>query len=120
MSLLTYKVLHILGILLAFYALGGLTLHHMNGGTKESNRSSKLTGATHGFALVLILISGFGMLHQAGYGWPLWAVAKLGIWLIIGGIVAMIRRMPQHAKLFWFLLPILGTTAAWLAIFKPF
>ena len=120
MSLLAYKVLHILGILLAFYALGGLTLHYLNGGSKESNRSAKLTAATHGFGLVVIFISGFGLLHKAGYGWPLWAVAKIGIWLLIGAMVALVRRMPEHAKLFWFLVPTLGAVAAWLALFKPF
>ena len=120
MSLLTYKVLHIFGILLGFSALGGLILHHLNGGTKANNASAKLIGMTHGIALVIIFISGFGMLHKGGYGFPLWALVKIALWLVIGGLIAMVPRMPQHSKLFWFLVPVLGTVAGWLALFKPF
>ena len=72
-----------------------------------------------GIALVLILVSGFGMLAKLGYGFPGWVILKIVIWLFIGGVIALIRRMPQHAVIFWWALPALGAFAAFLAIYKP-
>ena len=53
-----YKILHILGVAWLFFALGGATLHALNGGDKASNKSRKLVAASHGIALVIILVAG--------------------------------------------------------------
>ncbi len=119
MSPSLYKILHILGVLLVFAALGGATLRAL-AGTREEAPGRKLALVTHGVALLLILVSGFGMLAKLGYGFPLWVWLKLAIWLVLGAAIALIRRMPQHATLFWFALPLLGAAAAYLAIYKPF
>ena len=117
MDPLLYKVLHIFGVLLAFTALGGMTLQAL---TSREKGGSKLAGITHGIALLLILVSGFGLLAKLGYGFPTWVLIKIVIWLLIGGALVLIRRLPEHAKIFWFALPLLGACAAYLAIFKPF
>lgn len=121
MSYPLFKVLHLLGIFLLFAALGGAILRVVAGG-KEAPRdgAAKLAGITHGLALVLLLVTGFGLLGSLKLGFPAWAWAKLALWLVMGGIVAVIRRAPDHAKALWWSLPILGLIAAWLAIFKPF
>ncbi len=119
MSALLYKVLHILGVLLAFAALGGATLRAL-AGARDDAPGRRLAMATHGVALLLILISGFGMLAKLGYGFPVWVWLKIVIWLLIGAAIALIRRLPAHATLFWFALPVLGAAAAYLAIYKPF
>ena len=76
--------------------------------------------ATHGVALFVILVSGFGMLAKLGYGFPLWVWLKLVVWLLIGAAIALVRRLPEQATIFWFAIPLLGTVAAFLAIYKPF
>ncbi len=119
MSALFYKVLHLLGVLLAFTALGGATLRAV-AGTRDDAPGRKLALATHGIALLLILISGFGMLAKLSYGFPLWVWLKIVVWLLIGAAIAVVRRMPQHAVALWYALPLLGATAAYLAIYKPF
>ncbi len=113
-----YKILHILGVLLAFIALGGATMRALVD-TGKDDAGRKLAGITHGVALLLILVSGFGMLAKLGYGFPLWVWAKIAIWLVIGASIAVIRRMPDQATLFWFALPALGGAAAYLAIYHP-
>ncbi len=118
MSAQLYNVLHILGILLAFTALGGATLRAL-AGTSEEAPGRKLAGITHGVALLLILISGFGMLAKLKLGFALWVWLKLAVWLLIGSSIAFIRRLPAHATIFWFALPALGVVAAYLAIYKP-
>jgi len=123
MSLLTYKVIHILGLLLTFIPLGALALHAMNGGDRESNRSRKWVMVSHGVGLVLLLVSGFGMLArlQIGHGepWPAWVWIKIVIWVTAGGLVALVVRVPRLARLWWVVVPLLGTVAAWVALYKP-
>jgi hypothetical protein len=122
MPLAAYKVLHLLSAFLLFAALGGLTLAALD---KSGNaaRSRKLASASHGIALVLLLVTGFGALARLAISnpalWPGWVWAKVVLWLVLGAAL-MVRRFPGTAALLWWLWPILGGVAAWLAIFKPF
>ena len=72
--------------------------------------------------LFAMLLGGFGMLAKLGMtgGLPGWAIAKVVLWLFVGGLLAVPLRMPQFAKPLWFLLPVVGGLGAWLAITKPF
>jgi len=42
-----YKIVHLTGLLLVFMALGGLSLHAINGGTREDNRGRRLVALTY-------------------------------------------------------------------------
>ena len=121
MSLPAYKVIHILGMMLMFTALGGLLIASRAGVTTGVSR--KTAGITHGIALLLIFVSGFGALAALGFSkpgtWQLWVWLKLLIWLIFGGITVLIRRSSRAATLLWWVLPILGALAAYLALYKP-
>lgn len=112
-SLAGYKVLHVLGMLLVFTALGAM----LAAGTRRTG------GMAHGLGLVLLLVTGFGALANLGLSnpgvWPLWMWLKLLLWLVLGGIVVLIRRAPQLASTLWVLLPLLGAAAAYLALYKP-
>ena len=118
MDVLFYKTLHVLGVVLLFTALGGAAAQALGAG---SPRLRKLAGITHGVALLILLVSGFGALAKLGFGMPPgWAWGKIVIWLALGGIVVLMRRLPQHASLWWWLAPILGLLAGYLALYKPF
>lgn len=117
-----YKVAHLLGMFLLFTILGGISLHVLNGGTRESNVGRKLVAALHGVALFVILLSGFGMLARLGMvrgGLPGWIWAKLAIWVLLGAFGTLPYRKPSLAKPFLFLLPLLGALSAIFAIYKP-
>ncbi len=117
-----YKVLHLGGMFLLFTVLGGIALHVLNGGTRESNAGRKLTGALHGIALFIILLGGFGMLARLGLigGFPGWVWAKIAVWALIPIIGTMPYRQPATAKAVLFALPLIGVFTAWVAIYKPF
>ena len=70
-----------------------------------------------------MLVAGFGTAAQLGLPnpgtWPMWLWIKVAVWLVLGGIIVLIRRAPQLTTLLWWLLPLLGGIAAWAAIFKP-
>jgi hypothetical protein len=117
-----YKLLHILGILVLFLALGGLTLHAANGGVKDTNHRRKLVMATHGIGLFVILLGGFGMLARLGIntGFPGWIWGKLAVWVVLGALVMLPYRFPALARPLWLIVPLLGTAAAYMALYKPF
>ena len=118
-----FRFLHLLGIFLLFAALGGVIVRRLvaaDAGTDApKDRASRLAGMTHGLALLLLLVTGFGMLGVLHLGFPVWAWCKLAIWLIFGGIVVAVRKSAAAARWLWWLLPLLGLAAAWLALTKP-
>jgi len=119
-----YNVLHVIGIVLIMAALGGLALHAMNGGTRESNPSRRLVAGLHGLGVFLVLLGGFGMLARIGFEhgtpFPGWLLTKIAIWLVLAGAVVLPYRRPVLARPLLLLLPVLGGVAAVMAIYKPF
>lgn len=116
MSPLAYKVLHLLGLMFAFLSFGGLIAAARSGDVE----SRRVAGITHGISLLVLLLSGFALLGKLGLGFPGWAIAKVAIWVALGGIIVLIRKQPKQANLWWMLVPLLGLAAAYLAVFKPF
>lgn len=114
-------MLHLFGFALLFAALGGLLVATRAG--VETGVSRKVASISHGIALVVILITGFGALARLGLSnpgiWPLWLWLKVVIWLVMGGVVVAIKRAPRSSALLWWLLPLLGAAAAYLALYKP-
>jgi len=118
----TYKVLHILGVLLAFATLGGLALTVANGATRSTSSVRRLVAITHGVAMVIILLGGFGALARLGVrgNLPGWVLVKLACWVVLAVLVVIPYRKPSLARpIFWFL-PVLGGIAVVMAIYKPF
>ncbi len=117
MSAALYKVIHIVAVIYVFTAIGGLMVHAIDRGTANSGR--KLAGMTHGLALLVVLITGFGLMAKLQTGMALWIWLKVGLWIAVGASIAAIRRLPGQARLLWLLLPLLGGIGAYLAIYKP-
>jgi hypothetical protein len=119
--LVVYKNLHLIGVFMILVALGGLILQQINAGAREQVWRRPVA-ITHGIGVVLVLVSGFGMLAQAGifWPWPGWVVGKIIIWLIFGALVALIGRTPILAKPLWWTTIVLAAIAAYLALNRPF
>jgi hypothetical protein len=119
-----YKIVHILGLLLAYSAVGGVAVHAANGGTKAAATTRPLTAALHGLGAFLVLLGGFGMLARLGFthgvNFPGWLWGKLVVWLVIAVIVVLPYRRPALAVPVLVGLPFLGAVAAYLAVYKPF
>ncbi|MGH9464964.1 MAG: hypothetical protein ACRD0X_04915 [Thermoanaerobaculia bacterium] len=118
MSLLFYKVLHVVALAYLFAALGAVAWHAAHGGRREA--AGKGAAIAHGLALVVLLVSGFGMIAKLGVGFPGWVWAKLALWFALGAAGALPYKKPEWSRgLFW-LLPLLAGVAGWLALYKPF
>ena len=119
----TYKVLHILGALLAFAALGGLALTVANGATRTTSSVRRLVAIAHGVAMFVILLGGFGALARLGVmhgNLPGWVLIKLACWVVLAVLVAIPYRWPALARAVFWSLPVLGGIAIVMAIYKPF
>lgn len=122
LSSATYQLLHVLGFILVFMALGALSLHAMNGGTRNSNGARALVAITHGLGILLILVAGFGMLARLGAmsgGMPGWVWVKVFVWLLLAGLIVVPYRKPEWGRALWFALPILGIIAAASVLYRP-
>lgn len=101
-----------------FLSLGGLICRSIL--ATDERRLKRLSGITVAIGLILALVSGFGLIAKLGIGFPGWIIAKLTIWITIGGLIAVINRNRMFGVVFWWLVISLGCTAAYLAVIKPF
>jgi hypothetical protein len=118
-----YKLIHIFGILLLIFTLGGFWLQATDDRVRVSSRGRKLLGMVHGAALLIILVAGFGLLARLGIShwvaWPWWVWGKVGIWMLLAVTPLVIRQSVTLTRSLWLTVPILGALAAYLAIYKP-
>ncbi len=118
-----YKVLHVLGIALTLVALGGMTVHALNGGLKGENVARRLLIGMHGTGVLFILVGGFGLLARIGFahgsGFPFWLWVKIGLWTLFAVIAAIPYRKPESGRALLLALPFLAMAAAAMAVYKP-
>ena len=111
MSLLFYKVLHIMGLSLVITAL---SIRMFAGAGMK-----KATGIAHGVGMLIVLTGGFGMIARLGLdGFPGWVWVKLLLWVVLGAALALINRKKSPAGI-WAGLVIIMTLGAYLALYKP-
>ena len=98
-----YSIIHIVGIITLFMGFAY--------GMKQW---SKGVAIAHGVGLLLILISGFGLIAKKyGNQFQTWMFVKLVIWLALGGALVLIKRKKVTGIAAWALLISLGGAAAW-------
>ena len=111
----SYHFLHLFGAILLIISIGGQFA--VAGGVTNGR---KVIGAMHGIGLIVLLVAGIGFLHKSGLGFPKWAMAKIGIWVIFGLLPLAVKKRWITGSATVILGAALATTAAWLGYFKPF
>ena len=120
MSILVYKWIHLLGLILLMTSLGTLTGYtYLNGAKRDSFKRALTT--VHGISMFLLLLGGFGLLARLGihWPWPGWVIVKLIIWVLLGGAVAGVTRLQAKGWMLT-LIVVLASLASYLALYKPF
>ncbi|MEQ9105205.1 MAG: hypothetical protein RIE53_10980 [Rhodothermales bacterium] len=128
MSHAFYNLLHILGLILIIQSVASAVYFRLygagsaTGGSPVVNPARKMLSILHGVGMLLILVSGFGMLARLGMtdGLPNWIYGKLVIWLVFGASIALVNKGKGSPMLWWILIIVLGGAAAWMGINKPF
>lgn len=116
-----YKVMHIIGIMMLFFGLGGLLLAYASQGQMKAK--IKMIGfMAHGLGLLLVLVGGFGMAARLGLvgGLPPWIHFKLLVWVLLGVAVSLLKRKSQWTSTLFAAILVLGSAAAFVATYKPF
>jgi hypothetical protein len=117
------KLCHLVGIMLVFLGLGGMVFAANVGLGPAQRKLRRGAALTHGIGLLLILASGIAMMSNLNLlhgDPPNWIKAKFGIFLLLGGSIALAARV---SRLIWLWIPLwilLGAAAGYLALFKPF
>lgn len=113
MSPETYKVAHLLGLLLLSLGLGALL-----SGPKDAK--PKIGMAMHGIGLLLLLVAGFGALAKLNIEITAsWVLCKLLIWCVFGAMPFFMNKPFFPRLLAWVLVVALAGSAAYLGVIKP-
>ena len=112
MSLNTYLVLHLSSIIV----LLGYTFYAFAAPSETRKRVMMITGV----ATLLVLVSGFGMLHRLQLGFPGWAIVKLVCWLGLSAMGGFAYRRRAQADLFMLITFALAITAVAMVYVRPF
>lgn len=113
-----YYLIHILGALTVFLSYGLLIGRSWLNADDAGLR--KFGGMLAGIGLFLILLGGFGLLAKIHANtWYPWVILKLVIWVLLGGLIALINRKPDLSKIWYGATLALGLVAIWAAYFKP-
>jgi hypothetical protein len=106
-----YKVFHLAMIFIFLSGAAVLLLAE-----KKTVFWKMLTGISSFF----ILVSGMGLIAKLGGGFPPWAVGLLVIWLIVTGLGHLVaKRFPAKGMQTYWVIMVLASLAAYLAIYKP-
>ncbi|MDP0498206.1 MAG: hypothetical protein Q7Q73_18560 [Verrucomicrobiota bacterium JB024] len=120
MTVQLYKVIHLLGVMMVFLGYGGLIIRGL---LDSTNKKLRILGSvTSGIGLLLLLVSGFGMIARYGGAYSYaegWLIAKYVIWLILGAATAVLSRKPKLGMPLWWAILVLGVVAAYMGVMKP-
>lgn len=118
-----YKLMHLAGIFTLLVSFALACAHATREGAADDRAARRGFAITHGVAVLLILTGGFGMLARLGvvHGMlPGWILAKLAIWLLLAGAIALPHRNPRMARMLPVWVSVAALAAAATAIYKPF
>jgi uncharacterized membrane protein len=111
MSFDFYKVLHLIAIMMLFAGYGSLL----------SPDSRKKGMMWHGIGLLILLISGFGMIAKMGnkelYHAP-WIMIKMGLWLVLGFLPVLAKKSILSNATVLKLALLLGALIAYVGHYK--
>jgi hypothetical protein len=112
MSLNSYLVLHLSSI----FVLLGYTFYAFAAPAETRRRVLMITG----IAALLVLVTGFGMLHRLHLGLPGWAIVKLVCWLGLSMIAGIAYRRRAQADAIMIIAFALAITAVAMVYVRPF
>jgi hypothetical protein len=110
MDAITYKIIHLIGISVLAIGVGGMMA---NGSTR------KTFAMCQGIGLIVMLVSGFGLLAKLKLGYPTFAIVKTVLWLVIGMLPVIFRKLKVPLIVAILISLTLVGIMAWLGVMKP-
>lgn len=106
----TYMIIHLTGIAALALGIGG----RMGDGGKR-----KAFAILQGVGLLVMLVSGFGLVANIPGPFPHYAIVKLVLWLVIGLMPMLLRKMRAPLIVGVLVSLTLVAVMAWLGVMKP-
>ncbi len=115
--MLVYKVIHLAGVMMVFLGFGGLIVRGLL--DQDNKKLRALGSATSGIGLLLLLVSGFGMVARYGFSYvDAWLIVKYAIWLALGALTTVANKKPELGVRLWWGILVLGIVAAISGVYK--
>jgi hypothetical protein len=111
-NLTTYLVIHLSSIIV----LLGYTFYAFAAPAQTRKRVLMITGV----ASLLVLVTGFGMLHRLHLGFPGWAIVKAVCWLGLSMIAGIAYRRRAQADAYMIIAFVLAIIAVVMVYVRPF
>lgn len=112
MNPLYYSILHVIaGFVLVAYTFSAFA-------KPDATRRGFHLMVT-GIASLVVLIAGVGLLHKGGFGFPVWAMVKVGCWLLLSALAGIAFRRPSLTGMLSLFAVALVTVAVYCAYVKP-
>ena len=105
-----YKIIHLTGIAAIALGVGGM----MAGGPNR-----KPFAIMQGIGLLVMLVSGFGLLAKLHLGFPHFAMVKTVLWVVIALLPMIARRLKLPLAATMIVSLSLVAVMAWLGVMKP-
>lgn len=115
-----YKVLHFIGFFLLLSGLMGVFFTVWSGNPLQGKVKSA-SFALHGTGLLIVLVSGFGLLARLGYiqSMPTWIYFKIMVWMFFAVAISLLKRKGHLGMPLYILLLLAYGLAAFLGAYKP-
>lgn len=110
MDYTTYKIIHLLGISILGLGVGGMM---------AAGANRKTFALCQGVGLLVMLVSGFGLLAKLKLGYPPFAIVKTVLWLMIGMLPLLFRKLKLPVGVSIVISLTLVGILAWLGVLKP-
>lgn len=121
MSYEFYKIAHLIGIFLLTSGLMGV-FFTVWAGMPLQGKVKSTSFALHGTGLLIMLVSGFGLLAKMGFvqaGLPSWVYYKLGLWAFFALAISVLKRKGHMGMPLYVLLLLGYFCAAYIGVMKP-
>jgi hypothetical protein len=111
-----YKIIHIVGLAMLFFAFGGIFAPR-----SEGEKAPRIYKMLHGIGLLAMVVAGFGRASKIGISMSAgWIWVKIALWLLLGALPTLVNKGVVPRPLAWVVGLAVVALGAWLAIQKPF
>jgi uncharacterized membrane protein SirB2 len=121
MSYSFYSFLHIVSVVVVAMTLAITSFQIYNGANKGDIKCRKGLSITHGVALLVAFVAGFGLITKGGFSFSgsTWIYIKMFCWLLLGVYPVLLYKQVLPRKMALVGLFVILAVAVYTVVFKP-
>lgn len=121
MSYSFYSFLHIVAVVVVAMSLAITSFQVFNGANKGDIKCKKGLSITHGVALLVAFVAGFGLITKGGFSFSgsTWIYIKMVCWVLLGVYPVLLYKQVVPRKMAMYGLIVILAVAVYTVVFKP-